>query len=73
MANIKLTVTNYDSKLEDWKNNTGTTRDDILYFVKTEMNISDIRQVAWDKGLIIQIDGVDDFSSKITFVDLLTQ
>ena len=71
MANIKLTANNFDNKLEDWKNNVSTSRVDVLYFLTSEINETDIQQVAWEKNLLISISGVDNFTSKITFVDTL--
>jgi hypothetical protein len=71
MANIKLTTSNYDNKLADWENNIGTTRADILYFLTSEINETDIQQVAWKKNVLISITRVDNFTSKITFLDTL--
>jgi hypothetical protein len=71
MANIKLTASNFDNKLEDWKNNVSTSRADVLYFLTSEINEIDIQQVAWEKNLLISISSVDNFTSKITFVDIL--
>ncbi len=72
MANIKINASNYDNKLNDWKNNVGATRADILHFVPGELNPADIQQVAWKKNLIVSIEAVNEFVSKITYVDILT-
>ena len=72
MANIKLSLQNFDNRLNDWKNNTGTSRGDVFYYISSEICTADIYQVAWKKNLIIKIEKVDEFCSKITFVDLLT-
>ena len=71
MANIKLTANNFDNKLEDWKNDVGFSRADVLYFLTSEINETDIQQVAWEKNLLIAISSVDSFTSKIIFVDIL--
>lgn len=71
MAKVKINSNNYDNKLIDWKNNTGTSRADILYYSNEELNQSDIFQVAWKKGLIISIDK-QSYYSTITYIDILT-
>ncbi len=72
MANIKLTQNNFDNRLNDWKNNTNQSRADVYYFINGEINTEDIRQVAWKKNLLINIQQNDEFSSRITYVDVLT-
>lgn len=69
MPNVKINQSNYDNKLNDWKNS-ATNRGDFLYFVTDELNEKDIQQVAWKKGLIIKIEKIG-FLSKITFLDIL--
>jgi len=69
MANVKTNQSNYDNKLSDWKNS-ATNRGDVLYFVSDELNERDVNQLAWKKGLIINIEKVG-FLSKITFLDIL--
>ena len=54
MANVKINQQNYDNKLNDWKNS-ATNRGDILYFISDELNEKDINQLAFKKGLIINI------------------
>ncbi len=71
MANIKINSSNYDNRLNDWKNGVGTTRQDILFFSNDELNVSDIHQVAWKKGLIVSIEK-HDYYSKITYLEILT-
>ena len=69
MPNVKINQSNYDNKLNDWKNS-ATNRGDLLYFVTDELNEKDIQQVAWKKGLIVKIETIG-FLSKITFLDIL--
>ena len=69
MPNVKINQSNYDNKLNDWKNS-ATNRGDVLYFVTDELNEKDIQQLAWKKGLIIKIETIG-FLSKITFLDIL--
>lgn len=69
MPNVKTNQSNYDNKLNDWKNS-ATNRGDLLYFVTDELNEKDIQQLAWKKGLIIKIETIG-FLSKITFLDIL--
>lgn len=71
MANIKLTTSNYDKVLSDWENNISNSRENVLYFLKSEINETDIQQMAWKKNMLISISGVDSFTSKITFIDTL--
>lgn len=72
MANIKLTQSNFDNMLSNWKTNKDTSRGDIFYFITEEINERDIRQVSWKKNILINISQVDNYVSKITFVDSLT-
>ena len=69
MPNVKINQSNYDNKLNDWKNS-ATNRGDLLYFVTDEICERDIQQIAWKKGLIIKIETIG-FLSKITFLDIL--
>ena len=69
MPNVKINQSNYDNKLNDWKNS-ATNRGDLLYFVSDEICERDIQQIAWKKGLIIKIETIG-FLSKITFLDIL--
>lgn len=69
MANVKITPSNYDNKLSDWKNSE-TNRGDVLFFVSDELNEKDINLVAWKKGLIVKIEHIG-YLSKITFLDIL--
>ena len=69
MPNVKINQSNYDNKLNDWKNS-ATNRGDVLYFVTDELNEKDIQQLAWKKGLIIKIETIG-FLSKVTFLDIL--
>ena len=69
MPNVKINQSNYDNKLNDWKNS-ATNRGDLLYFVTDELNEKDIQQLAWKKGLIIKIETIG-FLSKVTFLDIL--
>ena len=69
MPNIKINSNNYDNKLNDWKNS-ATNRGDVLYFVSEELNETDINQVAWKKGIIIQIIKIG-YLSKIIYLDIL--
>ena len=69
MPNVKINQSNYDNKLNDWKNS-ATNRGDLLYFVTDELNEKDIQQVAWKKGLIVKIETIG-FLSKIIFLDIL--
>lgn len=69
MPNVKINQSNYDNKLNDWKNS-ATNRGDLLYFVTDELNEKDIQQVAWKKGLVVKIETIG-FLSKVTFLDIL--
>ena len=52
-------------------NNTGSARTDNFYFSPTELNESSIRQLAWEKNLILTIQSVDSFVSKVNYSDIL--
>lgn len=71
MANVKMTPSNYDDILDDMATNTGSARTDTFYFSPTELNEISIRQLAWEKNLVLTIQGVDTFVSKVNFSDIL--
>lgn len=71
MANVKMTPSNYDDILDDMATNTGSARTDTFYFSPTELNEISIRQLAWEKNLVLTIQGVDSFVSKVNFLDIL--
>jgi hypothetical protein len=71
MANVKMTPSNYDDILDDMATNTGSARTDSFYFSPTELNEISIRQLAWEKNLVLTIQGVDTFVSKVNFSDIL--
>lgn len=71
MANVKMTPSNYDDILDDMATNTGSARTDSFYFSPTELNEISIRQLAWEKNLVLTIQGVDSFVSKVNFSDIL--
>lgn len=71
MANIKMTIDNYDDILEDMASDSGTSRTDTYYFSPTELNESTIRQLAWTKNLILNISSIDSFVSKVIYSDIL--
>lgn len=66
-----MTPSNYDDILDDMATNTGSTRTDTFYFSPTELNEISIRQLAWEKNLVLTIQGVDSFVSKVNFSDIL--
>ena len=72
MANNKMTVGNYDNTLTAMKNNTGAARTDTYYFCKDEINLKELRDLAWKKGVVVTIASVDDYISTINFSLLLT-
>ncbi|WP_396139113.1 hypothetical protein [Flavobacterium sp.] len=69
MAKIKLTTSNYSELLDDWAN--GIATDNVLFFIKSEINENEIYQTAWIKNLLIQISSFDNFISKITYIDTI--
>ena len=71
MANVKMTPSNYDDILDDMATNTGSARTDSFYFSPTELNEISIRQLGWEKNLVLTIQGVDSFVSKVNFSDIL--
>ena len=71
MANIKINEQNKENKLSQWKNDP-LTRTDIYFFISDEINERDIQQIAFKKGLIIEVSRVNNFLSKIVFIDILT-
>lgn len=71
MANVKMTPSNYDDILDDMATNTGSARTDTFYFSPTELNEISIRQLGWEKNLVLTIQGVDSFVSKVNFSDIL--
>lgn len=66
-----MTPSNYDEILDDMANNTGSARTDVYFFSPTELNESAIRQLAWEKGVLLTITSIDSFVSKVIFSDIL--
>ena len=66
-----MTTSNYDNILDEMATNTGSARTDNFYFSPTELNESSIRQLAWEKNLILTIQSVDSFVSKVNYSDIL--
>lgn len=66
-----MTPSNYDDILDDMATNTGSARTDTFYFSPTELNEISIRQLGWEKNLVLTIQGVDSFVSKVNFLDIL--
>jgi hypothetical protein len=71
MANVKMTPSNYDDILDDMATNTGSARTDNFYFSPTELNEISIRQLGWEKNVVLTIQQVDSFVSKVNFSDIL--
>lgn len=71
MADKKLTNQNKAALLLDWFNST-TNRGDIFYYRVSEVAAVEIRQAAFDRGMIINIIPIDDFIGSITFGRILT-
>ena len=72
MAIVKMTKNNYDSTVNDMKNNTGSSRTDTYYFSKDEINLKDLRDLAWKKNVVVTISSIDDYVSSVNFSVLLT-
>ena len=69
MKKIKLTRENMDSIFSDWKQSE-INRDDELYFLESEINISEIQNTTSKMGILIDIQNVS-FIKKIIFIDIL--
>lgn len=69
MKKIKLTRENMDSIFSDWKQSE-INRDDELYFLESEINISEIQNTTFKMGILIDIQNVS-FIKKIIFIDIL--
>lgn len=74
MARVKVTSKNISSKIVDWKNNVGTTRDDILVFIKGDIEPSDWQNNAWENEMIIEVtdDSVSPFMN-LRFIEVLSK
>jgi hypothetical protein len=71
MAARKITGGNIVATLTDWFVSP-TNRGDTLYFLNSELDAKQIQQQAFYKGLLISISAVDQYTSQITFVNVLT-
>jgi hypothetical protein len=72
MANFKVTSSNIGNIINDMANDTGTARADEFYFIINEFPQNTIRQMAWDRNMMITIISVDDFTAKFTFNQILS-
>lgn len=71
MNNVKVTNANIETILNDIQNEAGTAREDTFFFAQSEINESTIRQMAWDKNLILSFQALDSFIVKFTFSQTL--
>lgn len=71
MADKKLTNQNKGTLLLDWVNSP-TNRADVLYYRLADVSGTELRQTAFDRGLMITLTPVDDYVGKITFDRTLT-
>lgn len=72
MASVKMTQNNSNNVLNDMKNNVGTSRSDEYYFCTNEINVKDLRDLAFKKNLIISVVQVDEYASKMNFITILS-
>lgn len=66
-----MTSSNFDDILQDMADNIGDSRTNNYYFSPSELNESAIRQFAWEKDLLLTINSVDSFVSKVIYLDKL--
>lgn len=66
-----MTSSNFDDILQDMANNIGDSRTNNYYFSPSELNESAIRQLGWEKDLLLTINSVDSFVSKVIYLDKL--
>jgi hypothetical protein len=71
MANIKATSTNIEQIITDMVNDIATSRTDQFYFVSNELNENTIRQIAWDRNIIVNVVSVNGYNNKFSFLEIL--
>jgi len=71
MANIKMTSSNFDDILQDMADNIGDSRTNNYYFSPSELNENSIRQLAWEKNILLTINSIDSFIQKVIYLDKL--
>lgn len=71
MANIKVTSSNIEKIITDMVNDVENSRTNNFYFVSNELNETTIRQMAWDKNIIINVESVNGYNSKFVFFEIL--
>jgi hypothetical protein len=71
MASKKITLENYKDVIDEMVKNTNGSRSDSHYFSQNELSPETLKQLAWEKNLLVTIENFDNPISKLTFLEIL--
>jgi hypothetical protein len=71
MASKKITSANLEAVIDDMAIDKNGARTDIFYFSQSELYTDTIKQLAWKKNVLVTVENIDTYISKLTYLETL--
>jgi hypothetical protein len=71
MASKKITSANLEAVIDDMATDKNEARTDIFYFSQSELYTDTIKQLAWKKSVLVTVENIDTYISKLTYLETL--
>jgi hypothetical protein len=71
MASKKITSANLEAVIDDMAIDKNGARTDIFYFSQSELYTDTIKQLAWKKSVLVTVENIDTYISKLTYLETL--
>jgi hypothetical protein len=71
MASKKITSANLEAVIDDMAIDKNGARTDIFYFSQSELYTDTIKQMAWKKSVLVTVENIDTYISKLTYLETL--
>ena len=71
MASKKITSANLEAVIDDMAIDKNGARTDIFYFSQSELYTDTIKQLAWKKSVLVTVEYIDTYISKLTYLETL--
>jgi hypothetical protein len=71
MASKKITSANLEAVIDDMATDKNGARTDIFYFSQSELYTDTIKQLAWKKNVLVTVENIDTYISKLTYLETL--
>lgn len=71
MASKKITSANLEAVIDDMATDNNEARTDIFYFSQSELYTDTIKQLAWKKNVLVTVEYIDTYISKLTYLEIL--